>query len=64
MKRYKVKVKVMFEGTLYVQSDSKKEAVKECAENFSMFGPTISTGLSDKIEDWEFPIHTDKVTYR
>jgi hypothetical protein len=59
MKSYKAKVRFIFEGEVYVNSDS-KENVKEIVEK-QFYMTTDGFGYDNEdIKDWNFNVHAEK----
>ncbi len=59
-KDYKVKVKLVFEGTVDMYSLSKKDALEEVQKYFgALLGEVQAT--SPEIINWDIPIHPQKI---
>lgn len=63
MKKYRAKVKFVFEGTIDVNAENKIEAKEYLDKHVGLcLGGNIHTSLSDEeIPDWEFDTHSDKI---
>jgi len=59
-KKYKVKVRYVFEGVYIIKSDSCENAINSIKKNCGLvMGGSIHTTLNDDTIDWDFLIHPE-----
>lgn len=59
MNTYKVKVKLVWEGEVEVESSSMFEARSQAEKHFGAVSPNFHSA-SPQIKDWNFPVHPEK----
>lgn len=63
-KKIRVKVTFSFEGWVEVDAGNYAEAEKEAEQHFGLVMGGEVQSTSDKITNWEFPIHPSKFVRR
>jgi hypothetical protein len=63
MKQYAVRTKFTFTGTFIVNAESREEAKSDVEHHCGLvIGGNVHSSLSkEKLPDWEFDVHPDKV---
>lgn len=63
MKKYRARVRFIFDGTIDVNAEDKMEAYEYLDKHVGLvMGGHIHTSLGDEeIPDWQYPMHPDKI---